>query len=117
MNHSGYLKSALNFFKIIPAAADREAAVFEKFEEYNAQYISVEALKDRFHIVSFVNKFYVIAQILNVKNAKEGGMTATTDYATRVRLGWNVDHKGGNFGRAKHIPYDRMVVFRYALWL
>ncbi len=117
MNRSGYLKSAFNFFKIIAAAADREAAVFERFEEYNAQYISVEALKDRFHILSFVNKFYVIAQILNVKNPKEGGMTATTDYAARVRLGRNMDHKGGNVPRVKQIPYDRMVVFRYALLL
>jgi hypothetical protein len=67
MNRSGFLKSALNFVKNIPAAADREVAVYERFEEFNAQYRSVEELMDRYHVPSFANKFYVVAQILHIK--------------------------------------------------
>jgi hypothetical protein len=117
MNRSGFLKSTLTFVKNIPAAVDREMAVYERFEEFNAQYLSVEELKDRFHVPSFANKFYVVAQILNIKNPKEGGKEATMDYAARVKAGQKRDHKGTNVSSVKQIFYDRMVVFRYAIFL
>jgi hypothetical protein len=93
MNRLGFLKSALNYVRNIPAAADREVAVYERFEEFNAQYLSVEELKDRYHVPSFANKFYVVGQILDIKNPKEGGKEATLDYAARVKSGQKRDNK------------------------